>query len=363
MKVAIDISPLKNANRYRGVGTYTNQLVESLKSLNISNFSFQLIEGGGITKDCDLIHYPFFDPFFLTLPLKKTKPTVITIHDVIPLVFPEHFPAGIRGTIKFQIQKFSLRNVKAIITDSENSKNDLFKYLNYPKEKIFVVPLAPAEDFKVIKDKNLLKKIKERCQLPENFILYVGDVNYNKNIPGLIRAFKLISTSEVGLVLVGKAFLDENLKETKAILQSIKNLSLRSRTLFLTDARNNSLKFDKEVIRLGWVPQEDLVGIYNLATVYCQPSFYEGFGLPVLEAMACGCPVVAANTSSLPEICGKAAVRIDPYDINNMAEGIRKVIGDKVIRDTLRKNGLGWVKNFSWDKVVRKTYEVYQKVV
>jgi len=369
MKVAIDILPLKNANRYRGVGTYTNQLVESLKSLNIPNFSFQLIEGGGITKDCDLIHYPFFDPFFLTLPLKKTKPTVVTIHDVIPLVFPEHFPAGIRGTIKFQIQKFSLRNVKAIITDSENSKNDLFKYLNYPKEKIFMVPLAPAEDFKVIKDKNLLKKIKERCQLPENFILYVGDVNYNKNVSGLIRAFAQIEhrteniEHRLKLVLVGKAFLDENLKETKAILQSIKNLSLRSRTLFLTGARNNSLKFNKEVIRLGWVPQEDLVGIYNLATVYCQPSFYEGFGLPVLEAMACGCPVVAANTSSLPEIYGEAAVRIDPYDINNMAEGIRKVIGDKVIRNTLRKKGLKWVKNFSWDKVARKTYEVYQKVV
>ena len=135
MKVAIDVSPLKNANRYRGVGIYTQQLVKSLQSLNISNFSCQLIEDKTMVKDSDLIHYPFFDLFFLTLPLKKEKPTVVTIHDVIPLVFSEHYPVGLRGAFKFQIQKNSLKNVRAVITDSENSKKDIFKYLNYPKEK------------------------------------------------------------------------------------------------------------------------------------------------------------------------------------------------------------------------------------
>jgi len=354
MRVAIDISPLKNANRYRGVGTYTNQLVESLKSLNIPNFSFQLIEGGGIIKDCDLIHYPFFDPFFLTLPLKKEKPTVVTIHDVTPLIFPEHYPPGIRGTIKFQIQKFSLKGTKAVITDSENSKKDIFKYLNYPKEKIYVIPLAPGKEFKPITNHQSLTTIKRKYCLPSQFVLFVGDVNYNKNIPGLIKAFSrfLLQTSEHSsrssfkLVLVGKAFLDESLKEAKEILQLI-----------------NSLKLSKKVVRLGWIPTEDLVGIYNLATVYCQPSFYEGFGLPVLEAMACGCPVVVANTSSLPEICGGATVLVDPYNINDIAIGIKKILCDISIYDMLRKKGLKWVKNFSWKKVVQKTYEVYQKVV
>ena len=351
MKVAIDISPLKNANRYRGVGTYTNQLVESFKSLNIPNFSFQLIEGGGITKDCDLIHYPFFDLFFPTLPLKKEKPTVVTIHDTIPLVFPEHYPPGVKGNLKFQIQKFSLKNVKAVITDSENSKKDIFKYLNYPKERIYVIPLAPAKDFKVIKNKDFLDKIKRKYQLPEEFVLYVGDVNYNKNLMGFIRAFaQLVSTSEVGfdssevkLVLVGKAFLDENLKETKEIIQLIKSLSLNDK-----------------IIPLGWVPQEELVGIYNLASVYCQPSFYEGFGLPVLEAMACGCPVVAANTSSLPEVCGRAAAMFDPYNIKSIVEGIKMALSKK---SDLMAKGLRQVEDFNWEKVAQKTYEVYQKVV
>ena len=345
MKVAIDVSPLKNANRYRGVGAYTNQLAESLKLLNISDFSFQLIESGKIAKDYNLIHYPFFDPFFLTLPLKKEKPTVVTIHDTIPLVFPEHYPPGAKGNLKFQIQKFSLKNVKAVITDSENSKKDIFKYLNYPKEKIYVIPLAPAKDFKVIKNKDFLDKIKRKYKLPEKFILYVGDVNYNKNVLGLIKAFADFRDQEKDLnfVLVGKAFLEEDLKETQEIIKLI-----------------NLLDLNKNIIRLGWIPQEDLAGIYNSATVYCQPSFYEGFGLPVLEAMACGCPVVAANTSSLPEICGRAAIMFDPYNIKSIVEGIKMALNQK---SDLMAKGLRQVENFNWEKVAQKTYEVYQKVV
>jgi len=354
MKIAIDVSSLKNTNQYRGVGIYTDLLIKSFRLLKIPGFSFQMVEEKKFPQDCDLIHYPFFDLFFLTLPIKKLKPTVVTIHDVIPLVFPEHFLVGLRGSLKFQIQKKSLKNVKAVITDSENSKRDIFKYLNYPKEKIFVVPLAPADDFKKLEIGNWKLEIKQKYQLPDNFVLYVGDVNYNKNIPGLIKAFSrfLLQTSEHSsrssfkLVLVGKAFLDENLKEAKEILQLI-----------------NSLKLSKKIVRLGWIPTEDLVGIYNLATVYCQPSFYEGFGLPVLEAMACGCPVVSAKTSSLPEACGDAAIMVNPYNPEDIARGIKEVLYDISIYDILRKKGLEWVKNFSWEKVAKETYEVYQKVV
>ena len=356
MKVAIDVSPLKNANRYRGVGIYTQQLVKSLQSLNISNFSCQLIEDKTMVKDSDLIHYPFFDLFFLTLPLKKPKPTVVTIHDVIPLIFPEHYPAGIRGSLKFQTQKFSLKGVKAVITDSENSRKDIFKYLNYPKNKIYVVPLAPGKEFRPITNHQSLTTIKHKYQLPETFVLYVGDVNYNKNIIGFIKAFKKLNTSdgdrpslrghdssEVRLVLIGKAFTDENLKETKEIIRLI-----------------NSLKLSKKVIRLGWVPDKDLVVLYNLASVYCQPSFYEGFGLPVLEAMACGCPVVAAKTSSLPEICGSAAIMVDPYNLDDMIKGLKKAL---VKQKELRDKGFQQVKKFSWRKTAQQTYEIYQKVV
>jgi len=342
MKVVIDVSPLKNANRFRGVGIYTQQLVKSLQSLKISNFSCQLVEDKTMIGDSDLIHYPFFDLFFLTLPLKKTKPTVVTIHDVIPLIFPEHYSSGVRGNLKFQTQKFSLKGVKAIITDSKNSKKDIIRYLGYSQKKIYVVPLASAKEFKPINNQQILGSIKKRYQLPEKFVLYVGDVNYNKNIPGLIKALAGLK-EKMSLVLVGKAFMDENLKETQEILRLI-----------------DSLKLGKKVRRLGWIPDKDLVAVYNLASVYCQLSFYEGFGLPVLEAMVCGCPVVASKTSSLPEICGQAAVMVDPNNLNEIIKGLNKALEKK---EELRAKGFKQVKKFSWQKTAQETYEVYQKVV
>jgi len=345
VKVALDISPLKGGHRYRGIGAYTQNLSQALKKLKKKDFQLQLIANGFIPKDCDLIHHPFFDLFFQTLPLRKKKPTVVTIHDVIPLVFPQHFPIGIKGYLKLQIQKISLKGVKAVITDSENSRRDIFKYLKYPQEKIYVVPLAAGESFKLIKDKNPLLKIKQKFNLPERFILYVGDVNYNKNILGLVKAFAKINSQELDLklVLVGKAFADKQLKETKQISQLVKRLKLA-----------------KKVIFLDWIAPEDLVAVYNLATVYCQPSFYEGFGLPVLEAMACGCPVVAAQTSSLPEICGQAAVMFNPRNTESMRKAIKKAMEKKM---ELIQRGLKQAKKFSWAKTAQKTYEVYQKVV
>jgi glycosyltransferase involved in cell wall biosynthesis len=342
MKVALDISPLKTGHQFRGIGIYTESLKKALEEMKVPDFGLKLIEDGHIPQDCDLVHYPYFDLFFLTLPFKKEKPTVVTIHDVIPLVFPKNYPTGLRGALKFQGQKLSLRNVRAVVTDSENSKRDIFKYLNYPLEKIHVVPLAPASHFKVIKDESLLDKTRKKYNLPEHFVLYVGDVNYNKNLLGLIKAFAGLK-GEISLVLVGKAFLEDNLPETKAISQLIKKLEI-----------------EKKVIRLGWLPNEDLVNIYNLASVYCQPSFYEGFGLPVLEAMSCGCPVVCSKTSSLPEICGSAALMVDPENVDDMIKGLQKAIENK---EGLRKKGLAQAKKFSWSKVALKTYEIYQKLV
>ena len=342
MKIALDISPLKTGHQFRGIGVYTQNLKKAFKESKIPNLKIDLIEDGKISQDCNLIHYPYFDLFFLTLPFKKAKPSVVTIHDVIPLVFPENYKPGLRGTLKFQLQKLSLKGVKGVITDSENSKNDIFKYLNYPKERIYVVSLAPAPYFKVIKEESILKRISEKYNLPENFVLYVGDVNYNKNIPGLIKAFAGLK-GDLSLVLTGKAFLEDDLRENQEITKLIK-----------------TLKLEKKVIRLGFLTTEDLVVLYNLAAVYCQPSFYEGFGLPVLEAMACGCPVVAANTSSLPEICGPAAIMVDPHNINDMIKGLQEALLKK---EELKEKGFAQVRKFSWEKTAKKTYEIYQKVV
>ena len=344
MKVAIDVSPLKTAHRFRGIGAYTQNLITALQSIKLADFEVILIEKEPIPKDCDLIHYPFFDLFFATLPLIRKKKTVVTIHDTIPLVFPKHYPPGIKGRLRLETQKTSLRTVDAVITDSQNSKKDLFKYLNYLKEKIYVIPLAPGKEFRPITNRQSLVATKQKYQLPDTFVLYVGDVNWNKNIPGLVKACEKI---KVPLVIVGKQAVEKNIDRRHP-----ENKDL----VWLQDYCQSP------VTLLGFVSTEDLVAIYNLATVYCQPSFYEGFGLPVLEAMACGCPVVAANTSSLPEICGKAAVMVNPYDINDIANGLEKVMRETKIRNTLKEKGLAWVKNFSWEKAANQTIKVYQNV-
>jgi glycosyltransferase involved in cell wall biosynthesis len=370
MRVAIDIAPVKTGHKVRGVGMYTKRLVDALEreskrikeqeikieALDFSNLGFRI-------SDFDAIHYPYFDLFFLTLPLKKSAKTIVTIHDVIPLVYPKHYPPGIKGKMKLLIQKFSLQGTSAVITDSVNSKKDVFKYLNYPENKIQVIPLASGKEFKPITNHQSLVAVRKKYSLPDKFVLYVGDVNWNKNIAGLLKAFaKLVSSKQwsvtrrkspnteyrtpiTSLVLVGDAFKDKSLPEVQELLRLIK-----------------SLKIERQVLMPGFISGKDLVAIYNLATVYCQPSFYEGFGLPVLEAMTCGCPVVASKVASLPEICGDAAVMVDPRDYNNIAKGLEKLIRDKSTRNKLIEKGFKQVKKFSWEKTAKETLRVYEKV-
>jgi len=345
IKVHIDDQPLKNESAFRGVGEYTRNLIEALgKQKNLI-----LVQKD---EDSDVVHYPYFDLFFLILPFFKKRPTVVTIHDVTPLIFPEHYPPGMRGNLKFKIQRFSLKSTEAVITDSVSSKKDIVKYLGFPEEKTFVIYLAPRKEFGRLATGNWQLAIREKYKLPDRFVLYVGDVNYNKNILGLVRAFaktqrfKDSKIQRSGMVLVGKAFENRELPEVRVILQLIEELGLVN-----------------EVKVLGFVPTKDLVGIYNCATVYCQPSFYEGFGLPVLEAMACGCPVVAANTASLPEICGDAAVMVNPNDIGSIADGLKKLIRDENLRRDLTEKGLEQAQKFSWEKAAGETVKVYERIL
>src|SRR6185369_10508691 len=139
------------------------------------------------SREADVIHYPYFDPFFITLPLKKIKPTVVTVHDLIPLVFPDKFPSGVKGFIKWQIQKLSLLGVNRIITDSKASKADVSRITGYARSKIDSVYLAPDPTYQKVTDTKILDEVKRTFSLPERFILNVSDVNWNKNIPGLLQ--------------------------------------------------------------------------------------------------------------------------------------------------------------------------------
>jgi glycosyltransferase involved in cell wall biosynthesis len=214
--------------------------------------------------------------------------------------------------------------------------------IKFDQDKVNVIPLAADNIFKPFK-KEKLKIIINKYNLPKKFIFYVGDLNWNKNIPGLVQAFAKLNNDDYSLVVAGRAFLNEKLAERINLIKLIKRLNIDSKVKFL-----------------GFIPTGDLAAIYNLATVYCQPSFYEGFGLPVLEAMACGCPVVSSNTSSLSEIAGRAAWLVKP-EVKDINQGLKKVISDISIQGTLKEKGLNQIKKFSWEKTATETLKVYKK--
>src|SRR3972149_1741456 len=265
MKVAIDTSPLISGHESRGIGAYTKNLVEEFKS-GKWDFDFIFFDGKNYSADADLVHYPYFDLYFRTLPLRRDKVRIVTIHDVIPLVFPQHYPVGLKGRINFFFQKIALKNVDAVICDSKTSKEDIANKLPVPKSKIHVVYLAASSSFKKIDDQKFLNGISKKYKLPKKFALYVGDVNWHKNIGNMLKAIKI---SNVDLVMVGKALVDSRLPESRKINDLTKKL-----------------KLDNQIVKIGFIEERDLTAIYNLAKVTLLPSYYEGFGLPVLESLS-----------------------------------------------------------------------------
>jgi glycosyltransferase involved in cell wall biosynthesis len=348
MRIALNIKPLNSLHANRGIGQYTDLLVSSLKTYDRKNTYFFFEDT--LQDKVDIIHYPYFDIFERTLTISNNTKTVVTIHDLIPVKYPTHFPSGVRGTINWYMQKRSLRNVSAIITDSNASSKDIIKYINIPKNRINVVHLAVSPLYKRLSTEELKKCKLTEYNLPEKYILYVGDVNWNKNIPSLFKSFSLLKQnkvfSDLHLVLVGAAFIDKNLTESQEIQQIIK--------------KNHIEDFVK---MLGFVSQDNLVGIYNKAFLYVQPSFDEGFGLPPLEALTCGIPVVVANSGSLSEVIGNAGMYFDPYSVKDMANVIRNALLNSDA-ETKRKAELGLqrARLFSVKKFAEKTIHVYETV-
>lgn len=353
MKIAINIHPLKSGHRDRGIGKYTVNLIENMKryvDMEIQEFT-DLSE----LKDVDIVHYPWFDFFAHTLPIKKQFKTVVTIHDVIPLLYPERYPVGLFGRFNFLLQRLALRNC-FIITDSEISRIDINRYLHVIEEKIQVVHLAANKDFKPLNDTKLLFT-KRKYNLPSSFILYVGDANWTKNLPFLIEGFKkligIADFKDTKLVFVGGVFLKnvENIDHPE--LESLKRVNKLIKDMNL----------EQNIMRIGNLSVEDLVAFYNLATVYVQPSLYEGFGLPIIEAFACGTPVISSNKGSLKEVGRDAAVYFDPTNLDQFVSILREVLQDKSQQNKLSKLGFEQAKKYSWEKVAKETADVYQYIV
>lgn len=346
MIIAVDQTPLTTGHKGRGVGQYTRFLLDALRKYQPDHTYLPFTKADPVPPEAEVIHYPYFDPFFRTLPLLKRKPTVVTVHDLIPLVFPDTFPPGKRGSFVWQMQRISLRWSSRIIADSNTTKQDIMRIVGFPEAKIDVIPLAPSPLFGPVTDKTKLAAAQKTYHLPSRYLLYVGDVNWNKNISGLVRIFKKLTEKDrtVHLVLVGSAFIDEDLREAKDIDMEIHELGLRDR-----------------VIRTGRIPDEDLSAVYSRALAYIQPSYYEGFGFPVLEAMACGCPVVTSDAASLSEIAGPSKTT----DIRNVAQTVSVLKTVLAMRDTERtawiQKGISYARSFSWSRVAQETVSSYQR--
>jgi len=346
VKIAINVSPLTDANSQRGVGYFTQNLVPALQreiktNPDYQNWQIILIENSKI-ENCKLIHYPFFDPFRLTLPAKKTIPTITTIYDLMPRQFKKHYPVGIKGEIKWLIQRHRVKKSDLIITSSHYSKHIIKDILHYPEDKIYVTHGAADSSFKPIKNPFKLKKVRQKYQLPTKFILYVGDINWNKNIPTLVKTCQKL---KYPLVIVGSS-------ATK------KDVPIHPWT---TDLHWLQSQTSNPLLTLtGFVPDQDLPLIYNLATLYCQPSFAEGFGLTPLEAMACACPVVYSQEGSIPEVMDYNGQMFNPYSQRSLQNALTKLWTNPKLRRRYIKKGLKRATHFSWSLTAKQTLAVYQ---
>lgn len=223
----------------------------------------------------------------------------------------------------------SVRRADGIFAVSENTKKDIVQLTGCDPEKITVAYEAADKIYRPINDTSCLQTVRQKYKLPDNFILYVGSLSPRKNIVRLLDAFSQIHQKiPHNLVLTGsKSWKDSPVYQTM-----------------------NQLNLGDRINQLGYVEPEDMPVLYNLACAYVYPSLYEGFGLPVLEAMQCGCPVVASKATSIPEVAGNAAVLVDPLDTTAVAQAVYKVVSDSKLREELVESGFRQAKKFSWER-------------
>ena len=346
IKVLIDTSPLSNASAIRGIGTYTRHLTNALEKEK----NLEVMRSSMLDKDfkADIIHYPFFDLFFSTLPVKRKLKTVVTIHDTIPLVFPEQYKPGVKGLANLVRQKLALKSVSAVITDSEASKKDIVHFFKYPANKIHVISLAANPELKAADEKQI-RSAKRRYKLPSKYLLYVGDINYNKNLPQLIKTLKYLPKN-IKLVLLGKNFTPQDIPEWQWIESQVALSNVEDRVIYLDNVLGDA--------------SEDLSAIYSGALAYIQPSLYEGFGLPVLEAMQCKTPVISSANSSLIEIGGKVVLFTEEETAEEFAKKVEEVLAwSKKERTNFINKAYKWSQQFSWKKTAKQTAELYQKLL
>lgn len=285
-------------------------------------------------KDIDVFHVPTGVPVF-----RKNMKTILTIHDLIHLIWPSQ-------SDKYYIRNIRLfsKNTNIIIADSLNTKRDIMKLLDIEENKIKVIYPGVEERFKPITNQFVLDRVREKYKIEENFILFTGRLDPRKNIVTLIKAFhKLVYDNglKYKLVIMGEKKLDY-----KNLVDMIQELGV-----------------ENDLIFTGYVPDEDLPVLLSAADLFVYPSFYEGFGFPPLEAMACGTPVISSNVSSIPEVVSDAGILIDPNSVDELVDAMYRVLTDLTLRRTLVEKGIERAKLFSWKNAALETLRVYKEIL
>lgn len=284
----------------------------------------------------DLLHSPHY-----TMPLSHPVPTVVTFHDLTFFVYPEKHVRSKQVFFPWMMRRSS-KKADMIITDSENTRLDAIQLLGIPLEKIITVHLGYRDIFQPMADQGFLDTIRKKYQLPLHYILYVGALEPRKNVPVLLDAFEQLAQQNPHLHLVLTAGTGWH---NQTVLDQIDMMLSRDR-----------------VHRLGHVFYADLPALFNLADVFVYPSLYEGFGLPPLEGMACGTPVITTNISSMPEVVGDAGILVPPNDEAALLQAIRQVLEDETLRQRLAMAGPRQAANFTWKHTAEKTIRIYEQV-
>lgn len=324
----------ENENPVPQAANFTKKVID----LPVFSPAGQLVWASFLKKaNLDVFHSPHF-----VFPPIVPCPSVVTIHDLIPLAHPEVLPSFVKRFYYRMQNKRATKKATNIIVDSSSTKQDIIKILGIAGEKIEVIPLAADKNFEVICSEDSLKKVRNKFNIAKRFILTLGNSKPHKNWTELIRAFHQLKKEkkvEHHLVLVGKQ--DPRFPQSKDLVRE--------------------LKLEKNVRFIEFITEEDLPILYNGTSLFVLPSLHEGFGLPVLEAMACGTPVVCSNASSLPEVTGEAALLVNPNS-EELAKAIFKVLSDEETQKRLIREGRTRARKFSWQKTAAKTLEVYKSV-
>jgi glycosyltransferase involved in cell wall biosynthesis len=362
-----------------GIGRYTRNLIRTLASLDTENRYTLFVAGGWgngdglgswpsnfrvqsfplsdrwmailwqrlrlpvpiqlITGPLDLFHSPDF-----VLPPTRRVPAILTVHDLSFLRVPQFFVRGFREYLEGAVSR-SVRRARHILADSENTRRDLIELMAVEPEQVSVLYPGVEPRFQPVENTEMLNRVRTTYHLPEHFVLGLGTLQPRKNFDGLIQAYHHLlagwgsdpSLADLALVIVGgMGWLYE---DTLALAE---RLGMGERVRFV-----------------GFVSDEDLPALYSLAAVFAFPSWYEGFGLPVLEAMACGTPVVAADNSSLPEVVGKAGYMVSAGDPEALARAIFRLLTDQSLRHQLIAAGREQARYFTWEAAAMRLKMVY----